>query len=88
MCATSGWAGAQYLLDGRIRIGPPNRLFQHTWPVEVDGVGRLEAYPNRDSLSYLEHFGLNGVHTMIRGTLRHPGFCETWAKVVGPGSDQ
>ena len=83
--ATSGGAGAQYLQDGRIRIVPQSRLFLHTWPVEVDGVGRLEGYPNRDSLSYLEHFGLNGVHTMIRGTLRHPGFCETWSKVVNLG---
>ncbi len=83
--ATSGGAGAQYLQDGRIRIVPQSRLFLHTWPVDVDGVGRLEGYPNRDSLSYLEHFGLNGVHNMIRGTLRHPGFCETWSKVVTLG---
>ena len=83
--ATSGWAGAEYLLDGQIRIVPHDRLFHHTWPVEVDGVGRLEGYPNRDSLSYLDHFGLDGVRTMIRGTLRHPGFCETWTKVVALG---
>jgi hypothetical protein len=83
--ATSGWAGAEYLLEGQIRIVPHDRLFHHTWPVEVDGVGRLEGYPNRDSLTYLEHFGLDGVHTMIRGTLRHPGYCETWAKVVALG---
>lgn len=83
--ATSGGAGAQYLQDGRIRIVPQGRLFLQTWPVDVDGVGRLEGYPNRDSLSYLEHFGLDGVHTMIRGTLRHPGFCETWSKVVKLG---
>ncbi|MCU0305424.1 MAG: saccharopine dehydrogenase NADP-binding domain-containing protein [Thermoanaerobaculales bacterium] len=83
--ATSGGAGAQYLLDGRIRIVPQQRLFLHTWPVQVEGVGRLEGYPNRDSLSYLEHFGLNGVRTMIRGTLRYPGFCETWSKIVKLG---
>ena len=83
--ATSGLGGAQYLLDGTIRVVPHERLFLHTWPVEVDGVGTLEAYPNRDSLSYLEHFGLDRVHTMIRGTLRYPGFCETWAKVVRLG---
>jgi saccharopine dehydrogenase-like NADP-dependent oxidoreductase len=83
--ATSGWAGAQYLLNGNIRLVPHERLFHYTWPVEVDEVGSLEAYPNRDSLSYLEHFDLEGVHTMIRGTLRHPGFCETWAKIVRLG---
>jgi len=83
--ATSGLAGAEYLLDEQIRIVPHDRLFHHTWPVRVEGVGLLEGYPNRDSLSYLEHFGLDGVHTMIRGTLRHPGYCETWAKVVALG---
>lgn len=83
--ATSGWAGAQYLLNGTIRLVPHDRLFNYTWPVEVDGIGTLEAYPNRDSLSYLEHFELDEAHTMIRGTLRHPGFCETWAKIVRLG---
>ena len=83
--ATSGAAGAQYLLDGSIRIVPHERLFLHTWPVEVEGVGTLEAYPNRDSLSYLDHFDLAGVQTMIRGTLRWPGYCETWSKIVKLG---
>jgi saccharopine dehydrogenase-like NADP-dependent oxidoreductase len=83
--ATSGAAGAQYLLDGEIRLVPHDRLFLHTWPVEVEGVGVMEGYPNRDSLGYLEHFDLDEVTTMIRGTLRWPGFCETWAKVVKLG---
>jgi len=83
--ATSGGAGAQYLLDGDIRIVPHERLFHHTWPIEVDGVGTLEAYPNRDSLGYLSHFELPDVRTMIRGTLRWPGFCETWSKLVKLG---
>ncbi len=83
--ATSGRAGAQYLEDGRIRVVPHERLFLHTWPVEVEGIGELEAYPNRDSLRYLDHFDLDEVRTMVRGTLRWPGFCETWSKVVKLG---
>lgn len=83
--AMSGKAGAQYLLNGRIRIVPHRRLFLHTWPVEVEGVGVLEAYPNRDSLSYRDHFHLDDVRTMIRGTLRWPEYCETWAKIVKLG---
>lgn len=83
--AMAGALGAQYLLDGSIRVVPHQRLFLHTWPVDVDGVGVLEAYPNRDSLGYLEHFGLDSVRTMIRGTLRWPGFCETWDRVVALG---
>jgi len=48
-------------------------------------VGTLEAYPNRDSLSYMQSFGLNDVRTMIRGTLRYPGWSETWARLVQLG---
>lgn len=54
--ATAGQAGAQYLVDDQIRIVPHRRLFLHTWPVEVEGVGTLEAYPNRDSLSYRDKY--------------------------------
>ena len=77
--------GAQYLEDGKMKIVPFHHVFHHTWPVEVEGVGTLEAYPNRDSLSYMEIFGLSHVRTMIRGTLRYPGWSETWAQVVQLG---
>jgi saccharopine dehydrogenase-like NADP-dependent oxidoreductase len=48
-------------------------------------VGQLEAYANRDSLSYMQTFGLRDVRTMIRGTLRYPGWSETWAQIVRLG---
>jgi saccharopine dehydrogenase-like NADP-dependent oxidoreductase len=81
----SGEHGAQYMEDGRIKIVPFHELFHHTWTVNVDGVGQLEAYPNRDSLSYMEAFGIRDVRTMVRGTLRYPGFSETWAQIVRLG---
>jgi len=81
----AGAAGAQYVEGGRIRIVPYPRVFESTWRVPVDGVGDLEAYPNRDSLSYREAFGLRDTPTMIRATLRWPGFCETWAQIVRIG---
>jgi len=81
----AGEGGAQYMEDGRIKIVPFHQVFHHTWPVEVDGVGLLEAYPNRDSLSYMQSFGLEHVRTMIRGTLRYPGWSETWAQIVRLG---
>ncbi|MBU0742483.1 saccharopine dehydrogenase NADP-binding domain-containing protein [bacterium] len=77
--------GAQFMEEGRIKIVPYHHVFHHTWRVEVDGVGALEAYPNRDSLSYMQAFGLDHVHTMIRGTLRYPGWSETWARIVQLG---
>lgn len=81
----AGHAGAQHLEDGRIKVVPYHYVFQHTWPCKVDGVGVLEAYANRDSLSYMQSFGLEHVRTMIRGTLRYPGGSETWTQIVRLG---
>lgn len=81
----AGSDGAQYLRGGRIRRRPWRRVFADTWPVEVEGVGTMEAYPNRDSLAYRDAFGLGSAHTLIRGTLRWPGFVETWRQVVRLG---
>lgn len=77
--------GAQYMEDGKIKLVPFHHVFHRTWPVEVDGVGLLEAYPNRDSLAYRRAFGLDHAQTVIRGTLRYPGWSETWAQIVQLG---
>ena len=77
--------GAQYMENGVIKIVPWHHVFHHTWEVDVPGVGMLEAYPNRDSLPYMESFGLSDVRTMIRGTLRYPGWSETWSTIVRLG---
>jgi len=81
----AGEAGAQYMEKGRIKIVPSHHVFAHTWPCDVEGVGTLEAYANRDSLSYMKSFGLEHVQTMIRGTLRYPGWSETWGQIVNLG---
>lgn len=81
----AGQAGAQYLENGRIKVIPYHEVFHHTWDVQVEGFGDFEAYPNRDSLSYMRTFGLQDVETMIRGTLRYPGWSETWALIVRLG---
>ena len=51
----------------------------------MEGIGALEAYANRDSMAYMETFGLEHVTTMIRGTLRYPGWSETWRQIVRLG---
>jgi saccharopine dehydrogenase-like NADP-dependent oxidoreductase len=81
----AGEWGATYLVDGKVKIIPSHEVFQRTWPVEIDGIGQLEAYPNRDSLYYWHLLGLKHVHTMIRGTMRYPGWCETWLQIVRLG---
>ena len=81
----AGYDGAQYMENGKIKLVPYHQVFHHTWTVDVDGVGTLEAYPNRDSMAYRESFGLHHAETMIRGTLRHQGWSETWSQIVRLG---
>ena len=81
----AGHDGAHFLRDGQLRAVPKHRVFDCTWPVEVPGVGLMTAYPNRDSLTYRQLFGLAQARTLIRGTLRHPGFCRAWRQVVRLG---
>ncbi len=81
----SGESGAQYMENRKVKILSHHALFQRTWSVDVDGIGTLEAYPNRDSIIYRELFKIPNVETMIRGTLRYPGWCETWLQLVKLG---
>jgi len=48
----AGEFGAQYMYKNKIKILPRHEVFQRTWRVDLDGVGRMEAYPNRDALKY------------------------------------
>jgi len=82
---TAGDAGAQYLEDGKIKLLPHHKVFDRTWSVDIDNLGAFEAYPNRDSLYYIKIFDLKKVSTMIRATLRYPGWSETWNQIVKLG---
>jgi len=68
--------GAQYLEDGRKVTVQPERLFRDMHILQVPGFGDFEAYPNRDSISYQEVYGLGGIPTLFRGTLRNMGWCD------------
>ncbi len=72
----AGTNAAQYLKDGQVVNIRSGDLFNHYWPMTVEGM-ELEAYPNRDSLQYIDLYGLQGIKTMFRGTFRYPGWCET-----------
>ena len=37
---------------------------------------RGAGYANRNSLQYIETYGLEGIDTMLRGTIRYKGYCE------------
>ena len=81
----AGQAGAATFLEGgKHRLIPPHRVFKDARRIEVAGVP-YEGYPNRDSLAYEEKYGLTGVKTLIRGTLRGDGFCSGWDVLVQLG---
>jgi saccharopine dehydrogenase-like NADP-dependent oxidoreductase len=73
----AGRNSARYLLDGRKVEVPGERLFRDMHILQIEGQGDYEAYPNRDSLDYIETYGLSGIETMYRGTLRNMGWCDT-----------
>ena len=76
---------ARYVEDDKVVDIPGEELFDHHWPVEVEGLGTLEGYPNRDSLPYMQTYSISGVRSMFRGTLRYPGWCATMRKISGLG---
>ena len=81
----AGRNSGKYLKDGKIVDVKSKDLFAHHWNIEIEDLGTLEAYPNRDSLPYIKIYGLEGISSMYRGTLRNLGWCETWKKIVDLG---
>jgi len=68
---------AKYLDEGKIINIKPEDLFRKTFNYEIKDIGTLEVYANRDSISYIDIYGLRDIRTMFRGTLRFRGWCET-----------
>lgn len=81
----SAGATAQYLENGKVKYVPYTRLFSNAHTISVDGWGKFEAYANRDSLLYIDLYGLHDVKNMLRGTLRMPGFCRAWNAFIQLG---
>jgi saccharopine dehydrogenase (NADP+, L-glutamate forming) len=82
---TAATNDARYLDDRRVIDVPGPELFTHFRTVEVAGAGAFEGYPNRDSVAYREVYGLSEARSLLRGTLRYPGHCDSWKKMVDLG---
>ncbi|WP_418262026.1 saccharopine dehydrogenase family protein [Flavobacterium faecale] len=76
---------AKFLQEGTYKYIPYCNLFRRTEFLEVEGYGRFEAYPNRDSLKYKSVYGLDNVLTLYRGTIRRVGFSKAWNMFVQLG---
>ncbi len=81
----AGQGTAQFIRNNLYKYIPYNTLFKRVDNIEVLNEGKFEAYANRDSLSYRESYNLNEIPTMLRGTLRRPGFSKAWNVFVQLG---
>lgn len=83
----AGAGGAvHFVQEGQFKHIPYHEVFRRTEFLDIPGYGRFEAYANRDSLKYQSAYGLEGIGTMYRGTLRRPGFCRAWDVLVKLGA--
>ncbi len=76
---------AKFIQEGTYKYIPYQKLFRRTEFLEVEGYGKFEAYANRDSLKYIDIYGLKDVLTMYRGTIRKVGFSRAWNMFVQLG---
>jgi len=78
----AGKNSAQYLQDGKEVFIPSEKLFESYSLRTIEGLGIFEGYPNRNSLPYISLYGVPETKTMLRGTLRYLGWCETIRTLV------
>ncbi len=81
----AGQGTARFIENNHFKYIPYNRLFTQTELIELAGLGSFEGYANRDSLSYRQHYGIENIPTILRGTLRNFGFCKAWDVFVKLG---
>lgn len=72
----AGNNNGQFLRNRKVVKIPTEDLFKAPLKLNFPEIGQLEVYPNRDSLPYIELYGIPNTRTMIRGTFRYPGWCE------------
>lgn len=81
----AGQGTAKYIENGKDAYIPYHKLFTRIEKMHVEGWGDFEGYANRDSLSYRSIYGIDEIPTLVRGTLRMPGYCEAWNVFVQLG---
>lgn len=76
---------AKYLENGKIVEIVGKDLFLNKRLDEIEELGTFEVYPNRDSMPYQDLYGLKDAQTVMRGTYRNVGWCDTLKKIVDLG---
>lgn len=76
---------AKFLENGEIVNIEGKDLFLNYRVEEIKGLGKFEVYPNRNSLPYKDIYNLKDALTVMRGTYRNLGWCDTLKKMVDLG---
>lgn len=66
---------AKYLERGKEAYKTTEDLFKDPLQIDFPGVGPMEVYPNRNSLPYIDIYGIPEVETIYRGTFRYKNWC-------------
>ncbi len=80
----AGTGVAQYLSEGKIKYLPYPRLFSAHQTINIES-HTFDAYANRNSLEYIDIYGIPEVKNLLRGTLRYSGYCKAWDIIVNLG---
>jgi lysine 6-dehydrogenase len=82
------WRSGRVIEDGEEIVAEHDQIFRPEWrhPVDVEGVGTLEAFVNGDAVVVAERAGIrHTVRSAGRYTLRWPGHCDFLEKVAALG---
>ncbi|WVW85363.1 spermidine synthase [Kwoniella bestiolae CBS 10118] len=66
----------RFYKDGKVAEVAGKDLMSSAKPYYFTPAYNLVAYPNRDSSTFKEFYGLKDVENLVRGTMRYAGFCE------------
>jgi saccharopine dehydrogenase-like NADP-dependent oxidoreductase len=80
----AGQSHARFLEFGIESIIPYFQIFKRAEVITINGL-EYDAYANRDSISYIDTYGLKGIQHFKRGTLRRKGYCKAWDVFVSLG---
>ncbi len=78
-------SAAKFIQEGKYKYIPYHKLFRRTEILDLGEYGKFEGLANRDSLKYRSVYGLEGIKTLYRGTIRKIGFSRAWNVFVQLG---
>ena len=73
----AGNNSATYKKGNKIIETPTENLFKDVFTVDFPELEKLDVYPNRNSLEYIDIYKVPEAKTIFRGTFRYHGWCES-----------